>query len=144
MAILNVIPRTTSFVPLRDMFGRFFEQMNRPHFYVEEDDAWIPASDISENEKEFIVTLEIPGTDMSALDISYSNGMLNVNGEKKKETSEGASCYCAERYSGSFRRSFRVPGDVKTDEIDANYKDGILRLTLPKSEQSKIKKIEIH
>ena len=88
------------------------------------------------------MTMDVPGIEMKALDISYANGMLSVKGNKAG-MSEGESCYCSERYTGSFHRSFSIPGEVNPDHIDASYKDGVLRVTLPKSEGGKVKKIEV-
>ncbi len=78
------------------------------------------------------------------LDISFSEGVLSVIGEKTKEVSIDESCYCSERYTGSFQRSFRIPGLVDKENIKAKYRDGILRVSLTKSEESVVKKIEIH
>ena len=61
-----------------------------------------------------------------------------------KESGEEECCHCSERYSGSFRRSFRIPGKIDSEKIDANYKDGILKVVLKKSEKNMPKKIEIH
>jgi HSP20 family protein len=105
---------------------------------------WIPASDITETDTEYLLTMELPGIDMNKVDISFSEGILTVKGEKTKGVSIGESCYCMERYSGSFQRSFRIPGPVDTEKIEASYKDGILRVNLAKSGQSVVKKIEIH
>jgi HSP20 family protein len=71
-------------------------------------------------------------------------GILTVKGEKTKGVSVGESCYCSERYSGSFQRNFRIPGAVDTEKMEAGYKDGILRVGLAKSGKSVVKKIEIH
>ena len=104
----------------------------------------MPASDIAETEKEYVVSAELPGIDMKGMDISYSSGVLTIKGEKKKESSDGECCHCAERYSGTFERSFRIPGTVDSDKIDATYKDGILKVVVPKSEKSVPKKIKVH
>lgn len=65
-------------------------------------------------------------------------------GKKVKETSEGECCHCVERFSGSFERTFPVSKSVDREKIDATYRDGILKITLPKSEESLAKKIEVH
>ena len=103
-----------------------------------------PDVDILETEKEFVLTVELPGIDMKGLDISFSDGLLTIKGEKKIDSVDSASCHCSERYSGSFERSFHLTRDIDRDKIDATCKDGILRLVLPKSEESVPKKIEVH
>jgi HSP20 family protein len=88
--------------------------------------------------------MEIPGIDMKKLDLSYSDGLLTVKGEKTKVTAEGGCCLCVERFSGSFERVLPISGNVDRDRIDATYRDGILNITIPKSEESVPKRIEIH
>jgi len=144
MRILNVIPRfDVAFRPQRRQLDPFLSNWIIPSTNLEECD-WTPASDIAETDKEYHLTMELPGIDMENLDISFSEGVLTVKGEKTKEVSVGESCYCSERYSGSFQRSFRILGAVDKNNIEAKYKDGILRVSLAKSEKSVVKKIEIH
>ena len=136
-----LIPRMDfEFTPWRSLWSdwRF------PSTFYAEGPDWTPPTDIAETDKSFVVSMELPGIDMSKTDISYSDGILTVKGEKHKESSEGECCHCAERYEGSFSRTFRVSGKVETDKIDATYKDGILKVTLPKSEETMPKKIEVH
>ena len=103
-----------------------------------------PAFDVSETEGELIVTAEIPGMDKKDLDIHLSDGVLTVKGEKKQEKEDKKENYhCIERRYGSFSRTMRLPVDVDTEKVDAAYKDGVLRITLPKSETVKPKKIDI-
>ena len=141
--LLSLIPRTRTFMPSRNTFDRFFEDWDFPTLFDEED-AWVPAFDITENEKEFVVTAELPGVDPKNVDVTLTEDVLSVKGEKKHEKEDkGEDFHRIERRYGSFHRSFRIPGKVKADKIDANYKDGILRLVLPKAEESGTKKIEI-
>jgi HSP20 family protein len=126
--------------PSRSLFNEWLS----PYSYFVECEDWMPSSDITETEKSYVVTMELPGIDMKKTDVSYNDGILTVKGEKGKESMEGESCYCAERYSGSFERTFRIPGKVNSDKIDARYKDGILKLMLPKAEESIPKKITVH
>ena len=123
---------------------RLFDTWLDPLRYVAECEDWIPSSDIAETDKLYVVTMELPGIDMGKMDISYNDRMLTVKGEKGKESMEGECCHSAERYSGSFERSFRIPGDVDSDKIDATYKDGILKLSLPKNERNIPRKITVH
>lgn len=144
MRMLNVIPRSdVAFRPQTLLLDSFFSNRVTPAANLDEFD-WMPASDIAETDTEYHVTMELPGIDMKELDISFSEGILTINGEKTKPVSIGESCYCSERYYGPFHRDFRIPGKVDTEKIEANYKEGILIVRLAKSEESVVKKIEIH
>lgn len=113
-------------------------------FLFGEEATLVPAFDISETEKEYMITGEIPGIDVKDLDITLLDGMLTIKGEKKKEKEDTDENYHRiERHYGSFQRNFRIPEKVKTDKLDATYKDGVLKLTLPKAEASEAKKIEV-
>ena len=141
--LLNLVPRTSSFLPSREIFDHFFDDWSVPSLFGE-DKTWMPAFDITENEKEYIVTAELPGIDPKEIDVTLTDGILSVKGEKKEEKEEKEKDYHrVERRYGSFHRSFRIPGEVKSDKVDANFKDGVLRLTLPKAEEAKPKKIEV-
>lgn len=136
-----LVPRyNVSFSPWESLLSEWAD----PFLSAVECEEWLPASDIAETEDAYLVTMEMPGIDMEKTDISYNDGILTVKGEKRKESTEGECCHCAERYAGPFQRSFRIPVKVQSDKIDATYKDGILNLTLPKSEESKPKKITVH
>ena len=105
----------------------------------------MPAFDISENEKEYILTAELPGIDAKDLDITLSEGVLTVKGEKKQEKEDnGENYHRVERIYGSFQRSFHIPEKVQTDKVDATYKDGILKLRLKKDEKREVKKITVN
>jgi HSP20 family protein len=142
-SLLTLIPRTNTFLPTDGLFGRFFEDWDMPSLF-DGNAEWAPAFDISENEKEYVITAELPGIDIKDVDITLSEGVLSVKGEKKHEKEDkGEDYHRIERRYGSFHRSFRMPGSIETDKVDANYKDGILKLTLPKAEGSQTKKIEV-
>ena len=144
MRMLNVIPRfDVAFRPQNRLLDRFFSNWVIPSTNLDECD-WMPASDIAETDTEYHVTMELPGINMKELAISFSEGILTVNGEKSEGVSIGESCYCSERYYGPFQRSFRIPGTVDKDNIEAKYRDGILIVSLAKSDESVVKKIEIH
>jgi len=97
---------------------------------------WNPASDITETDKHYLVTMEVPGVDLKKMDISYNDGELTIKGEKVIETAEFESCLCTERFAGAFNRNFIIPRKVNADKIDATYKDGVLSVTLPKTEEA--------
>ncbi|MBL7212296.1 MAG: Hsp20/alpha crystallin family protein [Desulfobacteraceae bacterium] len=110
----------------------------------EDGKTWVPAFDISETENEYVVTAELPGIDAKDIDVTLSDGVLTVKGEKKQEKEDnGESYHRVERSYGSFQRSFRIPEKVETETVDAAYKDGVLKLTLKKAEETKPKKIEV-
>jgi len=129
--------------PSRDLFDRFFDDIEVPNI-LGEGRTWVPAFDISENDKEYVVSAELPGIDSKDLEVTLSDGVLEIKGEKKREKEEnGDNIHRVERYYGSFHRSFVVPEKVEEDKVGASYKDGVLTLTLPKAEGTEAKKIEI-
>jgi HSP20 family protein len=141
--LLNLIPRTASLLPASDRLESFFDNWNLPVLF-DEDTTWIPAFDIAEKEEEYLITAELPGMDMKDIDITFTDGLLTVKGEKKQEKEDkGKDYHRIERRYGSFQRSFRVPEKVDTNKIEASYKDGILKLVLPKAEESRAKKIKV-
>jgi len=105
---------------------------------------WSPALDVYETENDIVVKAELPGMKPEDVDISVVGDTLTIKGEKKQEEEiKKENYYRLERSYGSFQRSLRLPVDVKPDKIKATYKDGVLKVTLPKSEEVKPKKIEI-
>jgi HSP20 family protein len=105
---------------------------------------WLPSLDLSETKNEFVVKAEVPGMTPKDIDISLAQGVLTIRGEKKQEKEEKEENYhFVERSYGSFSRSVRLPGEVQSDKIKAAYKEGILRVTLPKTEETKKKEIKI-
>jgi HSP20 family protein len=102
--------------------------------------------DVAETDKAFEVTAELPGAKPEDVDISLSDGVLTVKGEKKTEKDDKQKNYhMIERSYGSFQRSFRLPAEVDPNKVEARFDNGVLRITLPKAPeaQSKIKKIEV-
>ena len=128
--------------PVSDLFDRFFEDFGWPTRFTEER-AWSPPLDISETENELILRLEVPGMDKKDININVSKDILTVTGEKKTEKEEDETYHCTERCYGSFSRSICRPSDVDTDKVDATFKDGVLTITLPRSEAAKPRHIEI-
>lgn len=140
-SLLNLIPKRETTLTT-DVFDKFFNDFY-PLSMLKEDELY-PAFDIVENEKEYVASAELPGMDVKDIDVTLSDGILTVKGEKRQEHEDkGDGYHRIERHYGSFHRSFRIPGKIKMDGVDANYKDGILKLTLPKTEESETKKIEV-
>ncbi len=106
---------------------------------------WVPALDLSELEDRYVVKAEIPGVDPKKIDISLSDGVLTIKGEKSQEKEKKEENYhFVERSYGSFMRSVRLPAQIQGDKITASYKDGVLKIDLPKSEEAKSKEIRIN
>jgi HSP20 family protein len=105
-----------------------------------------PAVDVSETDKAYEVTAELPGMDESNIEVRLADDVLTIKGEKKDEKEEKKKdYYVSERRFGSFQRAFTVPPGVDINKIEANFKNGVLTVTLPKSAQAQKseKKIEI-
>lgn len=104
--------------------------------------GWMPAVDIVEKPEALIVTAELPGINAKEVDVSVDDGVLTISGEKEEEKKEGAEdsqYYLFERSYGSFRRSFTLPNAVDVDKISAEFDNGLLKVTLPKTENVKAK-----
>jgi HSP20 family protein len=105
---------------------------------------WMPDIDVSETDGQIQVKAELPGMEAKDIDVNVTGDLLMIRGHKKQEEEkEGEHYYCRERYSGEFQRSLRLPSPVKADHVDASFKNGVLNVTLAKTEESKPKKIEI-
>ena len=129
--------------PNRDFLSSFFEDFGMPSLFTEET-GFRPAFDVSETENELIVRAEIPGMEKKDIDIHLTDGVLTIKGEKRHEKEDKEENYHRiERSYGAFSRTIRLPFDVETDKVDATYKDGVLKVMLPKSETAKLKKIEV-
>jgi HSP20 family protein len=124
------------------LWDSFFEE--RPRLKAEEVREWFPSLDVAETKDSLVVKAEIPGMDPKDIDISLSNEILTIKGEKKQEKEEKEENYhLIERSYGKFIRSVRLPGEVKSDKISASYKNGVLNIILPKSEEAKKKEVKI-
>ena len=109
-----------------------------------EDSVWLPSVDVSETKNDIVVKAEMPGMDPKDIDVSLSDGHLLIKGEKKHEKEEKEEDYhFVERSYGSFVRSVHLPKEVKHDKISASYKNGVLKVVLPKSEEAKTKGLKI-
>lgn len=140
--------------PMRDMLS-IQDEMNRlfDRFFIrspwEEQEGldaanWYPSMDISENNNEFVVSAELPGLRKEDIHITYTNGTLKIEGERKKDKEEkDTNFHRVERVYGKFCRTFQLPSQIKNDKISADFKDGILKINLPKADEVKPKEIEV-
>ncbi|HEY3762026.1 MAG TPA: Hsp20/alpha crystallin family protein [Verrucomicrobiae bacterium] len=127
---------------LRDEIDRLFEA---PLARTSEFLGWTPAFDVYEEKDNFVVKAELPGMKKEDINVSLHDGNLIISGERQVEThNEGTEIYRAERYFGKFQRAVSVPAMVAADKVSAQYKDGILTITLPKTEEAKPKKIDVN
>ena len=108
--------------------------------------VFTPRVDVTEDNENLYVEADIPGVDKKDVKVSVVGDVLTISGEKKKETrDENKNYYRIERTSGSFSRSFTLPSEIQNDKISAEFTNGVLKITLPKSEEAKVveKQIEI-
>ena len=106
--------------------------------------AWSPAVDIYEQDGNIVLKAELPGIDPKDVDVRVENNTLTLRGERKHDQEVKRENYHrVERTYGSFTRSFTLPNVVDTNNIKAEYRDGVLRMTLPKREEAKPKQISI-
>jgi HSP20 family protein len=106
--------------------------------------SWAPALDVHEDKDSFIVRTELPGLKREDIEVSLHDGALIISGERKVETRrEGVEVHRQERYYGKFQRALTLPEPVAADKIKAEYKDGVLTVTLPKTEAAKPKIIDV-
>ena len=104
-----------------------------------------PETDVVETEREIRVITEMPGLKRENIEIDVENNVLTLRGEKREERTEGENgkYHLAERRYGTFTRSFVLPRDVDADNISASFSDGVLTVTIPKSERARRRRIEV-
>ncbi len=127
---------------LEDEFDQFFWGL--PSGSGRTEYAWLPAVDLTETPDRYTLEADLPGVKREDIDLSVVDNVVTVKGERKngRETHEDG-CHVYERHYGSFQRSFRLPEDVDTEKIEAKFENGVLRVTLPKAEEAKPKRIEV-
>ncbi len=131
---------------LRDEIDRLFEaplaEFARASHLLS---GWTPAFDVYEDKDNIYVRAELPGMKKEDIDLSLHNGSLSISGERKSEDKfKDAEVYRMERFFGRFQRTVTLPTPVAADKIKAQYKDGILSVTLPKAEEAKPKHIDVN
>lgn len=105
---------------------------------------WTPSVDISETDTAYLVKAEIPGVKKDDVKVSIQDGMLTILGERRQEKEEkGKKFHRIERSYGSFARSFRMPGDADENSVKAEFKDGMLNVTLAKSKKAKPRQVNV-
>jgi HSP20 family protein len=136
-------------VPLRGEMDRLFDSFVREPFGALEwplwgSDKWSPAVDVAESDKELTVRAELPGIDPKDLDVSITGNQLVLSGEKKESSErKEKDFYHSETRYGSFRRTVPLPDGVDTENVDAEYANGVLTLRLKKTAPAATKRIEV-
>ncbi|NUM53249.1 MAG: Hsp20/alpha crystallin family protein [Candidatus Hydrogenedentes bacterium] len=131
--------------PLRDIegqFNRLFGELARDYDLF--DRGWAPAVDVKENEQEYTIEADLPGMKKEEIDITVVDNVVTLKGERKHESETKEKDYHrVERRYGAFERTFEIPGGFDADKIAAHFDNGVLKVTLPKREESKPKQIEV-
>ncbi|HEC80511.1 MAG: Hsp20/alpha crystallin family protein [Candidatus Coatesbacteria bacterium] len=145
MAIIRWRPLSRDLTLIQREMNRLFDDFfGRGIAEREESDFFSPAVDLSETDDEFRVRAELPGINQEDMNISLVGNTLVIKGEKKQEKEEEKENYhYVERVYGSFRRDIDLPAEIDADKVEAEFKDGILNITIPKSEKGKPKEIEV-
>jgi len=148
MTIAHVTRRPASLSPWQEM-GNASLRLNRLFGLAGHGpgsaDGWNPAVNVEETEDALLLSAELPGMTIEGIEIEVKDNVISVQGEKKdeKEEQEDRRYHLWERSFGSFRRTFTLPRTVVTDDISAEFKDGILFIQLPKAPEAKSRKISI-
>jgi HSP20 family protein len=140
--------------PMREMFN-FRRQMS--HLFddafspIVRDDVklslwdWNPVVDVYDNDENIVINAELPGIDKKDINIDVKDGVLTLKGERSYDNEvKKDKYYRRERSFGRFERAFQLPADVDPEKISADYKDGILKIGIPKPEEQKPKQITVH
>ena len=151
MTFPTLVPSTrVSVRPSRspfNLFDSFFNDSRLPTASINDNGiSYSPRVDVKESDTAYEISAELPGTEDKDIEITVVDGVLTLKGDKNAENEiEEDNYYRKERVYGSFERSFRLPDEVEADKVEANYKNGVLTVGLPKSAsaQSVVHKVEV-
>lgn len=135
----------------RDPISALRDEMNelRTRLWGDEDESWlagtpVPSLDMTESDHALEIRMDVPGVKAKDIDIQLNGNILTIRGQRDEEQEEkGKTYHRIERRTGSFSRVLTLPCAVSQDEVVADYRDGVLNVTLPKSEESKAHKIKV-
>jgi len=130
---------------MEDFFGRKFRPWwPERWFRADEFDIRAPVVDVFEEKDDIVVKAEIPGIDKDNIEVNLSDHILTIKGQKKKEEEvKEENYYRSERSYGSFIRTLELPKEVHADKVKANFKNGVLEVRMPKTEEAKAKEIKV-
>jgi HSP20 family protein len=141
------IDTTRELEEMSDRLARLFGRSAAPKGGGKEDMTvaeWSPLVDIAEDDKEYLIKAELPEVKKEDVKLNIHDNVLSISGERKYEKEEkGKKYHRVERAYGSFIRSFSLPDDADASKVAAEYKDGMLKVHLPKSEKAKARSIEV-
>ena len=149
---MALLPRKRGEVPgpvgaLQHEMNRLFDDFFTRDFFLEPFRGlghWSPALDVSETDNSVVVKAELPGMESKDVEVSLSGDVLTIKGEKKEDKEEKTkSFHRVERHYGSFERTLRLPAAVEGEKVQASFKNGVLTVELPKTEEAKKKAIHI-
>jgi HSP20 family protein len=128
---------------MEDFFGRRWRPWWPERWFgAEREEA--PALDLYEEKDDIVVKAELPGIDKNNIEVNLTDHTLTIKGEKKKEEEiKEENYYRSERSYGAFMRTLELPKDVHADKVKASFKDGVLEVRLPKTEEAKAKEIKV-
>jgi HSP20 family protein len=127
-----------------EMINRLFEDWTPASRTIGAARGWAPAIDMVDRDDEILLRADLPGLEHKDLSLNLENGVLTIRGERKEEH-EGREedYYCCERWAGTFSRSVTLPQGIDPERIQATFKNGVLEIHVPKTQQAVGKKIEI-
>ena len=129
----------------REPLGDIFFDRIYPEWRRDAGEEVTPSIDFSEKDGKYYLTAELPGIEKEDISITIENGYVTLSGKKEEKKEEkGSDYYLKETSYGSFSRSFKLPGKVAEEKVNASYKDGVLTVEMPHEEEAETKKIEIH
>ncbi len=123
-------------------FGRYPRTTDDDEPYVHND--WVPAIDIKEEEERYLLRADVPGVDADDIDVTLDNGVLTLRGSRETSTDEEkGGLRRVERVSGHFYRRFSLPDTADSTAVSADYKNGVLEVSIPKQKQSQPQRIAV-
>ncbi|HSG28701.1 MAG TPA: Hsp20/alpha crystallin family protein [Candidatus Krumholzibacterium sp.] len=146
MKLMKWYPATKGLTTLQDEMDELFNNLflvNRRRVDMG-GLSWQPRVDVVEHDDRYELTAEVPGMEKDEISIEVQDNTLSIRGEKKIEKEVNTDClHICERRHGKFERSFVLPENVKVDKVDAEYKAGVLKISIPKEEKAKPKEIKV-
>ncbi len=150
MALIRWSPRTEMWDPFRNLdelqqeMNRLFDTSLRRAGRGDYEAPFWPAVDVAEEKEAFLVRMDLPGLSKDDVNVTMQDHFLTIKGEKKHETeSKETNYYYRERVHGTFARTIEMPSTVDAKKIEAHFKDGVLHVRLPKTEEAKPKQIDV-